>query len=395
MKRLIGFALSLLFTTCPVVISAQGPTVPTRSEWVLSWPDAGSPNPTVRSLYVTYRLRLAAGSATTPSLWFGTTGTGMYSAGAAELDWTISGTKRLALTATALTVTGDVLTADANGPGLENAASSATNPTVFPDQANRTSGIGGTSGDVEIITGGNSRMNFDVAGVITTDERFQISGGDISIADSSAFATNVAMFGSSSDFRIGFCANQTPDMSCIGVDSASRGVILGEVADIAATDLAHPNPTQPTFWIHTNDVSPTTRYGAYSAAGQVHSLYTGLTESAASNVVQITVAAGAVIGGVFHYSVYAADATNHQIRKGRIIFSAVNEAGTETCVLGTVEEIDNTPTGTLTATVTCDTSPSNAINLQLNAVSSLTQTSLRAFFHVELDGAAPSEILPQ
>jgi hypothetical protein len=101
-----------------------------------------------------------------------------------------------------------------------------------------------------------------------------------------------------------------------------------------------------------------------------------LTESSATDVVLVEVASGSGTGGDFEYAVYAADATNHQIRSGRVIFNAVNEAGNETCVLGTLEELDNTPTGTLTAAISCVTTPTNGVMLQINAASSLTQTTL-------------------
>src|SRR3990167_5129866 len=54
--------------------------------------------------------------------------------------------------------------ANANGPLIANVASSATNPTFRPDRASPTAGIGGTSGDVSIITSGVERLNFDTAG---------------------------------------------------------------------------------------------------------------------------------------------------------------------------------------------------------------------------------------
>jgi hypothetical protein len=101
-----------------------------------------------------------------------------------------------------------------------------------------------------------------------------------------------------------------------------------------------------------------------------------LTESSATDVVSIGIAAGSGSGGEFEYAIYAADATNHQIRAGTVTWAAVNEAGTEACALGTPVEADGTPTGTLTVTVTCVDGGTNLVKIQLNAVSSLTQTTL-------------------
>src|SRR3990167_3777505 len=55
---------------------------------------------------------------------------------------------------------GSIQGTNANGPYIENAASSATNPTLVPDRASATAGIGGTGGDVSIITAGTEYMGF-------------------------------------------------------------------------------------------------------------------------------------------------------------------------------------------------------------------------------------------
>jgi hypothetical protein len=103
-----------------------------------------------------------------------------------------------------------------------------------------------------------------------------------------------------------------------------------------------------------------------------------LTAGAATDVVSVGVTSGSATGGEFEIVVYAADATNHQSRTMRVLWSAVNEGGTETCLLGTVEELDNSPTGTLTATLTFVDGGTNLCKLQINAVSSLTETTLNA-----------------
>jgi hypothetical protein len=131
-------------------------------------------------------------------------------------------------------------------------------------------------------------------------------------------------------------------------------------------------------------------FGFYGSAGKAVKT---LTESAATSTMRIPVTAEAGSGGSYYYTIYATDGSTPQVRQGRVIYSVTNDGGTETCVLGTPEETDNTPTGTLTVTVTCDTTPTNAVDIQLNAVSSLVQTTLEAYSGVSHVG--PGEPLPQ
>lgn len=119
-----------------------------------------------------------------------------------------------------------------------------------------------------------------------------------------------------------------------------------------------------------------------------------LTESSATDVVLVNVASNTIAGGDFEYAVMAQDATNTQNRSGRVTYNVVNEGGTEVCVLGTPEELDNTPTGTLTAAITCVTTPTNGALLQINAASSLTQTALNVKWQIRKNHGTGT-IVPQ
>lgn len=116
-----------------------------------------------------------------------------------------------------------------------------------------------------------------------------------------------------------------------------------------------------------------------------------LTESAATAIVQVAVPSGDHTGGKLHYCIFASDATDHQERCSDVRFAAVNKAGTETCTMspGTVTEaLDSNAAaisaGTLTYAITCTTTPTNAVQFEVNAVSSLTQTTLSAEWFVTL-----------
>lgn len=125
-----------------------------------------------------------------------------------------------------------------------------------------------------------------------------------------------------------------------------------------------------------------------------------LTESSATAIAQVSVASGAYTGGELRYTIFASDGTDHQARHGRINFSAVNKAGTETCVMapGTVDQTTDgnagaISSGTLTYAITCTTTPTNGVQFEVSAVSSLTQTTLQAYYSIHLDG--PGTVTPQ
>ncbi len=134
-----------------------------------------------------------------------------------------------------------------------------------------------------------------------------------------------------------------------------------------------------------NTFQAQTNYGSASNAAR-HVGTKTLTAAAATSVAQISVSAEGGAAGFFIYTVYATDGSTPQVRSGTVQFNVQSDGGTETCILTTPAEQDNTPTGTLTAAITCSTSPTNAVDLQINAASSLTETTLEAYWVVDLAG---------
>lgn len=112
-----------------------------------------------------------------------------------------------------------------------------------------------------------------------------------------------------------------------------------------------------------------------------------LTESSATGLVDIAVAAGTVATGRLYYSVQANDATDFQAISGSIQFAVVNKGGTLTTDLSPETQATSVSAGTLTA-VTTAVAGTNKITLSLTAVSSLTQTVLRAKWQLHHDGYA-------
>lgn len=114
-----------------------------------------------------------------------------------------------------------------------------------------------------------------------------------------------------------------------------------------------------------------------------------LTKSSATSVVDIAIPSNSALGGEFFYSIFATDGTDYQVLRGHIPFSAVSKAGTLTATAGTAVEITSLSTGTFTNTVT-NVTGTNKITLKLNAVPSLTATTLTVSYRIIMDGALGS-----
>lgn len=112
-----------------------------------------------------------------------------------------------------------------------------------------------------------------------------------------------------------------------------------------------------------------------------------LTESSATGVVDIAVASGSVASGEFLYSIQANDATDFQNLRGRVVYSVVNKGGVLTTSFSEAAEANAVSAGTLTCTTTL-VAGTNKITISLNAVSSLTQTTLRVKWQMQHDGYA-------
>lgn len=190
----------------------------------------------------------------------------------------------------------------------------------------------------------------------------------------------------------------TPDGPELYTGSNSNSWHVVERGD-AAFDFANGQCgtsacTDPTLIIHSN-AQDATNYRGYTFYGSAGKAIKTLTETTATSLVRIPVAASAGTGGVLSFTVFAADATDQQTLVGMLYFSAVNKAGTETCATPTVAgtALNSVSSGTLVCTYACDTSPSNAVDIQLNCTSSLTQTTLEAYYKVDLTG--PGQPGPQ
>lgn len=128
-----------------------------------------------------------------------------------------------------------------------------------------------------------------------------------------------------------------------------------------------------------------TMFGAGSNVSTPRPRVTNLTESAATSYVDVFVVSGQVAGGAIQWTIEANDGTDYQVRSGSTYFAAVNKAGTVTCSVGDVgTTVAAVSAGTLTNTMTCvaGAAGTNKMTIQANAVSSLTQTTLKIKYFV-------------
>lgn len=233
------------------------------------------------------------------------------------------------------------------------------------------------------------------------NDALKLSGAGAYVDFSTGSGFNSIYFGGARGGRVAANTLQTPDTMAVHTGSLGNSVIFAEEADVS-TDYALPLMVSPTLSFRA--ASTATDYHNVSAVGSAGRFVKTLTESAATSLIQIPVASAAAAGGILEYSIYAADASNQQLRQSSIRYAVINQAGTETCTLTAMDGAaanaetndDNAAaisSGTLTYAITCSTSPTNAVDIQFNAVSSLTQTTLQARYQIRHVGAG--EPLPQ
>jgi hypothetical protein len=115
-----------------------------------------------------------------------------------------------------------------------------------------------------------------------------------------------------------------------------------------------------------------------------------LTESTATIVLNITLATGKYLGGVLTATTHANDASDFQACTDSFAFSAVNKAGTVTAVVqaSPITSLAAASAGTLSEAWTIVVNGAS-VDLKCNAVSSLTQTTLKVSWQLVLNSDGP------
>ena len=114
----------------------------------------------------------------------------------------------------------------------------------------------------------------------------------------------------------------------------------------------------------------------------VNGLRKALTDATDVNLFEIALPALRGCAGTINFEIFAADATDVQVRRGSVQYSAVNKAGTYTSEIVVVSEAASVSTGTLTATWNILTGTSK-ITVRVNADTSLTATTFYCVYTLE------------
>jgi hypothetical protein len=106
------------------------------------------------------------GAEATPALALGALDRGWWSAGVAQINASIGGTRVQFFNSSSFTQFGSIGCGDASSARLLNEVASATNPTVIPNQTDPDTGIGwNAANELSLVTGGLERMTLAVGGV--------------------------------------------------------------------------------------------------------------------------------------------------------------------------------------------------------------------------------------
>jgi hypothetical protein len=339
----------------------------------------------------------ALGSAGAPTYSFtGDTNAGIYSAAADSINIATGGVSRFAVQLVSIPFSLQ----------LQGPAGSASGPTYsFSTDGN--SGVWSSQDDsLDLASAGVTRLAVQSFRLLATVPHTGAAGTATDPTYSFSADSNTGMFSSAAD-EVAISTGGTTRATI-----TSAGSIFGTAAGAADAVAINETAGQVTFGGSTADTiesrvsvaDPTVgdqlfQFPNLAAAGTYKIVLSGfsktLTESTNTSAFQVSVPDNAGTGGTVIYSVFASDATAHQVRSGAIYFSAVAEGTTETCATPTdvgTSQITAT-TGTLTCSFDCDETPANAVNIQFNCTSSLAQTTLTLYYRPDVVG--PGQVTPQ
>ncbi|MBF8281269.1 MAG: hypothetical protein HW378_184 [Anaerolineales bacterium] len=291
---------------------------------------------------------------------------------------------------------------DANGNEevIFTATASAVNELTIANAATGTTPtISATGGDanigIKLMAKGAANLDFygGTSGVIRN-----ILGGTAVLYcyNNNVSVLNVPLYINASDTAL---SRESVGILQFGLDATTPVAVSFKVGDATGIDkaaaatatmyapLATGGGTDGAFVIRTGT-------GAQATSSTLHSTTprvwidgdpVTLTETVATTVATITLAAAKYVGGDVVITVFATDGTDHQSTTTHLTFDAVNKAGVLTVGVPVTQTQSTAPsTGTLTALVTATSSGANLL-IQVNATSSLTQTTLQAMVHPRLN----------
>ena len=182
--------------------------------------------------------------------------------------------------------------ANANAPTILDEAASATNPTLIPNLANTTAGIGGATGEVSLITGGVEAVRIDANQDIGIGIA-PVTGVQLLLPQENDAATPTLAFGAGGD--TGFYESSANELS-VAVGASRRWLFLADriLADNGAGPfLANETSSATNVTIGANRGELNTGLGG--ASGQLSVIITSdeaINISEASNIMETKFDAG-------------------------------------------------------------------------------------------------------
>lgn len=109
-----------------------------------------------------------------------------------------------------------------------------------------------------------------------------------------------------------------------------------------------------------------------------------IVDSSATTLFTVPIAAGASVGGMISFHVFATDGTDHQALQGVANYASVNKAGTLTSTITytTAPEAKAVSAGTLTLSFTMAEDTADVVSIKLEPTGSLTETTYNVVFTV-------------
>ena len=320
---------------------------------------------------------LPAGTVAAPSLTLGDSGTGLFRTALNEFAITNNGTQRFRTTTTGAVVTGIMNVTGSNlymGTGTSYGIGS-DGSTFTSLLANGANVFGGNTTHSSVSVINSWALGFSTA--------VNTSAPDcLMMRDAAA----VLQFGRDAS---------SPVAQTIKAHDASGTNIDGASLTISGGNSTGTGDDGDLILRSTMTGSSGSTANTQQTRAQVVARFKNLTESSATDVVSIALSSGKVTGGTATVTVWASDGTDHQALTSQLNFSAVNKAGTVTATCTQTDGTSAASAGTLTVTYTAATTGNNVF-LRANAVSSLTQATLRSRIVITaLNGDDTQVVTPQ
>lgn len=272
----------------------------------------------------------------------------------------------------------------------------STSGTLFG--GNAASGFGGNLLDVKTNNSSTARVTISSTGALTSGANVQglnvigTTGVYIGSSLDTAFfreAAQLIQVGADSATPTTYTIKGTDSRS--GTDTNTAGGHMLIAAGRGTGTAAGGNLILQTSVATTTGTSA----GTLSAREFYYGGEKTMTESSATTLVNIAFGTSKYIGGTLVATTHADDATDFQATTEHLTFSAVNKAGTVTATIQGTPSSSTTAAsaGTLTTTWTIVNNGAS-VDIKNNAVSSLTQTTLKVSYKLTLNSDAATTITP-